>query len=750
MIAGDKRVETYLFLVIILFVLATSDLIVGVANDAINFLNSALGSKVAPRHIILIVASLGVLVGTLFSSGMMEVARSGFFKPEMFRLQEVMVIFLAVMFTDVLLLDFFNTFGLPTSTTVSLVSSLFGGSVVLSLVKINQAGLNIESLGNYINTGRTFGIFSAILISVVVSFTAGSIVQYLSRLIFTFNFEKTLKRYGAIWGSLALTSITYFIFIKGAKGTTFLTPEMIKWITDHTMIVLGINILGWTVILQLLLWFTKINILKPIVLIGTFSLALAFAANDLVNFIGVPLAGLSSFQIASGGSNPLGMTMDALNEPVKSNSFILIIAGLVMVGTLWFNKKARTVAKTEINLGRQFEGYEKFDSSVFARSLVRISISIGQSIKKILPEKVYDKFQNRFDQPQIDYSKQDKKERPAFDFIRATVNLMVASSLISLGTAYKLPLSTTYVTFMVAMSSSFSDKAWGRDSAVYRVSGVLTVIAGWFFTAFIAFASSSILCLLMYFGGLPVTIAIVALAVFLIVRSNILHKAKEKKAAKMEAIVAEGKSVLFDSLVEDMKSLLLSIHEIYDDVYSGLVNENRSKLKKAYKEAKELDDHGSVMIGKLMQGTQYFDDTELKEEFTVGKAISSVRELSFSLMEISKLSFDHVDNNHSGLAKEQKEDFKQLKDDLTSQLDLVAKKLSQKDFAKLEDLQEKVHNLSKSIRKLDKNQIQHIKKGTSKARTNLLFLNILFKSESISNSVAELLKFNGELLNSKK
>ncbi|MBI1939306.1 MAG: inorganic phosphate transporter [Ignavibacteriales bacterium] len=742
--------ETYLFLVIILFVLATSDLIVGVANDAINFLNSALGSKVAPRHIILIVASLGVLVGTLFSSGMMEVARSGFFKPEMFRLQEVMVIFLAVMFTDVLLLDFFNTFGLPTSTTVSLVSSLFGGSVVLSLVKINQAGLNIESLGNYINTGRTFGIFSAILISVVVSFTAGSIVQYLSRLIFTFNFEKTLKRYGAIWGSLALTSITYFIFIKGAKGTTFLTPEMIKWITDHTMIVLGINILGWTVILQLLLWFTKINILKPIVLIGTFSLALAFAANDLVNFIGVPLAGLSSFQIASGGSNPLGMTMDALNEPVKSNSFILIIAGLVMVGTLWFNKKARTVAKTEINLGRQFEGYEKFDSSVFARSLVRISISIGQSIKKILPEKVYDKFQNRFDQPQIDYSKQDKKERPAFDFIRATVNLMVASSLISLGTAYKLPLSTTYVTFMVAMSSSFSDKAWGRDSAVYRVSGVLTVIAGWFFTAFIAFASSSILCLLMYFGGLPVTIAIVALAVFLIVRSNILHKAKEKKAAKMEAIVAEGKSVLFDSLVEDMKSLLLSIHEIYDDVYSGLVNENRSKLKKAYKEAKELDDHGSVMIGKLMQGTQYFDDTELKEEFTVGKAISSVRELSFSLMEISKLSFDHVDNNHSGLAKEQKEDFKQLKDDLTSQLDLVAKKLSQKDFAKLEDLQEKVHNLSKSIRKLDKNQIQHIKKGTSKARTNLLFLNILFKSESISNSVAELLKFNGELLNSKK
>ena len=321
--------ETYLILVVILFVLATSDLIVGVANDAVNFLNSSLGSKVAPRHIILIVASLGVVVGTLFSSGMMEVARSGFFNPKMFTLNEVMVIFLGVMFTDVLLLDLFNTFGLPTSTTVSLVSSLLGGSVVMGLVKLAEAGKGVELLGEYINTARALGIFSAILLSVVVSFLAGSVVQYLSRLIFTYNIEKTIKRYGAIWGALALTSLTYFIFVKGAKGTTFLTSDTIEWINSHTMIVLGMNFVFWAVLLQLLLWFTKINILRPIVLVGTFSLALAFAANDLVNFIGVPLAGLSSYQIASQNSNPLGITMDALLEPAKTNNLILIISGLI-------------------------------------------------------------------------------------------------------------------------------------------------------------------------------------------------------------------------------------------------------------------------------------------------------------------------------------------------------------------------------------------------------------------------------------
>lgn len=739
--------ETYLFLVVILFVLATSDLIVGVANDAVNFLNSSLGSKVAPRHIILIVASLGVVVGTLFSSGMMEVARSGFLNPTMFTLNDVMVIFLAVMFTDVLLLDLFNTFGLPTSTTVSLVSSLLGGSVVMGLVKLGQSGKGIEFLGEYINTGRALGIFSAILLSVVISFTAGAIVQYLSRLIFTYNFEKTLKRYGALWGAVALTSITYFIFIKGAKGTTFLSPEMIEWIVTHTLAVLGISFGFWTIILQLFLWFTEINILRPIVLVGTFSLALAFAANDLVNFIGVPLAGLASYQIALQSSDPLGITMDALLNPDKTNSAILILAGLIMVATLWFNKKARTVTKTEINLSRQFEGYEKFESSALARNIVRLSLNIGQSIKKLIPERLYSKLEKRFDTSEIDHSAYSKKDRPAFDFIRATVNLMVASSLISLGTAYKLPLSTTYVTFMVAMSTSFADKAWGRESAVYRVSGVLTVIAGWFLTAFLAFTSTSILSLMMYYGGLTVTVIIVVGAMFFIIRSNILHKKREKKSAKLEAAAsADEKSALLDSLVNDVKQFLSTAHNIYDDIYSGLVNENRKKLKKAVKETKELDDHGSIIMSKILQGAVIIEDTFSNEDLNLGKTISSVREVSASLHDISKLCYDHIDNNHSGLSKEQREDFKELKNFITAEFDLVASKFAKKDLSKLEDLQEKIHEMKKSVKKLDKNQMIRIRKGSTKIRTNLLFMNILFKTENISENVSRIIDFNKELL----
>lgn len=742
--------ETYLVLVIILFVLAASDLIVGVANDAVNFLNSALGSKVAPRHIILIVASFGVVIGTLFSSGMMEVARSGFFNPTKFTLNDVMVIFLAVMFTDVLLLDLFNTFGLPTSTTVSLVSSLLGGSVVLGLIKLSQSGKGIDQLGEYINTARALGIFSAILLSVVVSFVAGSFVQYLSRLLFTFNYEKTIKKYGAIWGAFALTSITYFIFVKGAKGTTFLTEEHIKWIYNHSMTVLGLNFLFWMIILQLLLWFTKINVLRPIVLIGTFSLALAFAANDLVNFIGVPLAGLASYQIALQSSNPFNMTMSGLLEPAVANNFILIAAGLVMVGTLWFNKKARTVTKTEINLGRQSDGYEKFESSLLARNIVRFSINIGQAIKNKLPKSLYEKINGRFDTTETTLSKFDKREKPAFDFIRAIVNLMVASSLISLGTAYKLPLSTTYVTFMVAMSSSFADRAWGRESAVYRVSGVLTVIAGWFLTAFLAFMSTSILSLLMYFGGLPVTIAIVALALFLIIRSNLHHSKREEKAAKLEAsIVSNEKTALLDSLVDDVKQFLSNAHNIYDDVYGGFINENRKKLKKAVKESKELDDLGAIIMGKLMQGAVLIDDSLSNNDLNLGRTVSSIRDISASLKDISKMCYDHVDNNHSGFVKDQKEDFKELRNLITSEFDLVASKFSKKDLSKLEDLQEKIDDIKKSIKKLDKNQVARIKRGDSKVRTNLLFMNILFKTEQISNNVAEIINFNKELLKSR-
>jgi phosphate/sulfate permease len=738
--------------VIILFILATSDLVVGVANDAVNFLNSSLGSKVAPRHIILIVASAGVLAGTFFSSGMMEVARSGFFNPEMFKLNEVMVIFLAVMFTDVLLLDLFNTFGLPTSTTVSLISSLFAGSIAVALLKLDAEGKNFSELGNYINSARALGIFTAIILSVFISFFVGSVVQYISRLIFTFDFESRLKRYGAIWASVALTSITYFIFVKGAKGATFIPPDVVKFVTENTAMFLGANIVFWTIILQLLLWFTNINILKPIVLAGTFSLALAFAANDLVNFIGVPLAGLSAFQTASISSDPGNMTMEALRDPVQTNTLILTIAGFIMIGTLWFNKKARSVTKTEINLGRQFEGYEKFESSAFARSIVRASVNLGHSIKGIIPQTIYNKIQNRFDLTKIDYSKFDKKDRPAFDYIRAIVNLMVASSLISLGTAYKLPLSTTYVTFMVAMATSFADKSWGRESAVFRVNGVLTVIAGWFLTALLAFISASLLCVIMYYGGLPATLVIVGLAVFLIIRSNIKHRSLEKSSEKKVAasVVFEEKYALFESIAEDIKGYLDIIKKVYDDIYQAVITENRKKARKAAKQTDELENHGDLIISKMLQGTYFIEEKSTTEELNFGKAIISIKEIYTSMQNISQNAFVHLDNNHSGLVKDQKDDFKELKNLLSAQLEIADTKLKKKDLSKLEDLNEKIDDIKKSIKKFNKKQDGQFKKSNSKVRADLLFLNILFKTDNISDNVAEIINFNKEILKHKK
>lgn len=743
--------EIYIFFLIILFVLAASDLMVGVANDAVNFLNSAIGSKAAPRHIILIVASIGVFVGTLFSAGMMEVARKGIFNPEMFRLNEVMIIFLAVMFTDVLLLDFYNTFGLPTSTTVSLVSSLVSGSVVMSVIKINEAGQSLNEITNYIQSGKILGIFSAILISIVISFAAGSIIQYISRLIFTFNYEKRLKRYGAVWSAAALTSITYFIFVKGIEGTAFLPEETVLWVKQNSLLVLGVSLAGWAVILQLVLWFTNLNILKPIVLIGTFSLALAFAANDLVNFIGVPLAGLASFQIADSSTNPLGITLDALAEPVRANQWILMVAGIVMILTLWLNKKARTVTKTEINLGRQQEGLERFDSSIFARNVVRIGMSVGRYIKRIIPDSIYKKMEKRFDNSKVDYSAYDKKDRPSFDYIRATTNLMVASSLISLGTAYQLPLSTTYVTFMVAMASSFADKAWGRESAVYRVSGVFTVVGGWFLTALLAFFSASILTLLMFYGGLPAIIAIIGLTVLLFIKSNIMHTKKEKKEAKKEAsVVIVAREVLESSLAEDLKTFFQSLSGTYKDIYSGLIDENLNKLKKAFKDTKEIEEQSTSIIVRMMQGAQFLADIELHDDLGFGKAVSSIQDVAGSMRYIAKMAFDHLDNNHSGLTKNQRDDFKQLKDLIIDQIDLASAKITKKDLAKLEDLQDKMKDFKKQIKKLDKNQIASIQKGSSKPRTNLLFLNILFKSEAISNNIVEIVNFNRELLKGKK
>ncbi len=440
---------------LLLFGLALSDLIVGVSNDAVNFLNSSIGSRVAPRHVIMIIASLGMLAGVTFSSGMMEVARKGIFNPQFFTMPELMTVFLAVMLTDILLLDLYNTFGLPTSTTVSIVFELLGAAVAVSLLKLYEMGDSFARVVEYINTGKALAIIFGILLSVVVAFVVGAVIQFISRIIFTFDYERRLRRYGAVWGGAGLASITYFILIKGAKGASFITPETLSWIKCHTSLILLGSFLVSALFLQILLSFTRVNILKLIVLVGTFALAMAFAANDLVNFIGVPLAGLSAYQEASATADPLTATMEALRQPVHGNTLILLFAGVVMVITLWISRKARSVTATTVQLGRQEEGFERFESTVLSQTIVRLVSALFDTIGRLFPNHG---FGGRSIAASTDPTHRPTPAAdgavPSFDLIRAAVNLIVASALISLATSFKLPLSTTYVTFMVAMGAS--------------------------------------------------------------------------------------------------------------------------------------------------------------------------------------------------------------------------------------------------------------------------------------------------------
>ncbi|MDA3953510.1 MAG: inorganic phosphate transporter, partial [Bacteroidales bacterium] len=583
----------YIILIVVLFALAISDLIVGVSNDAVNFLNSAIGSKVAPRYIIMIIASAGILIGTTFSSGMMEVARKGIFHPDQFYFSEIMIIFLAVMLTDVVLLDVFNTLGLPTSTTVSIVFELLGAAVAVALIKIRSLGLSIGDLNVYINSGKALAIISGILLSVVIAFTVGSLVMYITRLVFSFDYKKTFKYFGAIWGGIAITAITYFILIKGAKGSSFLNENTTDWISNNSSLIIVYSLIGWTILLQLLYWVVKLDILKMIVLVGTFALAMAFAGNDLVNFIGVPLAGLKSFQafIADPGSDPDGFLMVALTGKAKANTYLLLIAGLVMVVTLWFSKKARKVTETELNLSRQSSGSERFSSSILSRTIVRTAMDISSVFGKITPKAFQKGINKRFDPSEYQKSIKNVKDAPSFDMVRASVNLTVASILISLATSMKLPLSTTYVTFMVAMGTSLADKAWGRDSAVYRISGVVTVIGGWFMTAITAFTVAFIIAFFISWGGVIAIIIFVFLAFFVVLRTHIFFNKKAEKEKSEKKL--DDEEIQADNIIEqcslEVQNMLKSVVSVFSETVVGLTHEDRKLLKNVCKEVDKLN-----------------------------------------------------------------------------------------------------------------------------------------------------------------
>ena len=718
----------YIILVVILFALAISDLIVGVSNDAVNFLNSAIGSKVAPRYVIMIIASIGILVGTTFSSGMMEVARKGIFHPDQFYFSEIMIIFLAVMLTDVVLLDVFNTLGLPTSTTVSIVFELLGAAVSVALIKINHLGQTAADLGMYINSGKALAIISGILLSVIVSFAVGSFVMYLTRLVFSFNYKVTFKYFGAIWGGFAITAITYFILIKGAKGSSFLTSDTTDWIKGNTSLIILYSLIGWTILLQLLYWVVKLDILKMIVLVGTFALAMAFAGNDLVNFIGVPLAGLKSFQafIANPGADPDGMLMLALVGKSQANTFILLIAGMVMVITIFLSKKARKVTETEINLGRQGSGSERFGSSMLSRTIVRTAIDISGAVGKITPKYLKSGINKRFDDKEYRNRVKNQSDAPSFDMVRASVNLTVASILISFATSMKLPLSTTYVTFMVAMGTSLADKAWGRESAVYRITGVVTVIGGWFMTAITAFTVAFIIALIISWGGIIAIAVLILIALYTVIRT---HTSFHKKQAKNAAKRLDDDELHADNITTkcslEVRRMLKSVSKVFNEIIVGLTQENRKSLKNVCREVEDLNTDAKQLKNNVHNTLLKLQEEEGETGHYYVQVIDYLREMAHALSFISNPSYDHVDNNHKPLLKIQIDELNEYKNDVTDLFEKIILTIEKNEFSNIPSLIEKQQAILDTIKSGRKSQIKRIKNDEAGTRNSILYLGIL-------------------------
>ena len=719
--------ELYGFAVALLFAIAIADLVVGVSNDAVNFLNSSVGSRVAPRYVIMLVASLGILAGVTFSSGMMEVARKGIFHPQFFLMPELITIFLAVMITDILLLDLFNTFGLPTSTTVSIVFELLGAAIAVSLVKIFQSDQSIMALADYINTSKALAIISGILLSVGIAFVCGAVAQFATRLLFTFDYEKRLRRYGGLWGGLALSMITYFILIKGAKGASFMTPPMVDWMNTHTWTIIGAGFGGFTILFQLLMLTTRINILKPIVLAGTFALAMAFAANDLVNFIGVPLASFHAFTLAKASATPLTVSMGALQKSVHTNTFFLLAAGAVMVATLWLSRKARTVTKTEVNLGRQEEGLERFDSSQLSRVIVRMVTGLFEATRNLFPQVLRRAIRHRLDTRDYQTPPGYDGTIPEFDLLRASVNLMVASALVSWATSMKLPLSTTYVTFMVAMGTSLADQAWGLDSAVYRVTGVLTVIGGWFFTAFMAFTVALIFAFaIAYLGGAAIFLLLVIVGL-LIFRNFKVHSLREKATRELEVLDLKrvtDADFAIQTCFEHSGRLLSVVRDKLDLCFEGILTEDRKPLKRLRRETSKIQVTTNIIAANIFKTLRLLQHEDVAQAGKYSYVISALQEIAESLRDVIMRCHVHTSNKHSGLLPEQKKELQKIRKCVEGLLDDTARILLSHEPFKYREVAAHYVKLKGLLEEYDGNQVKRIRSGESKTRLSILFYGI--------------------------
>lgn len=724
-------------IVIILAVLAVVDLIVGVSNDAVNFLNSALGSKVASKRVILIVASVGIMLGVITSNGMMEVARNGVFHPGMFTFTEIMFLFVGVMLSDVILLNTFNSLGLPTSTTVSLVFELLGASLAVAVFKIfDSPDLTFADLGSFINAGKAMVIISGILSSVVISFTVGAILMYLSRLLFSFKYAKRFGRFGAVWCGISIVGIIYFAIFKGMKSSGLIPDEFMNLINDNIMISLT---LIWIVSSGILFLMQRmgVNIMKFTILSGTFALALAFAGNDLVNFIGVPMGGFDSYKIAmeAGDSSVL---MGQLAEPAHVNPLYLIACGLIMAVTLFLSKDAMKVAETQLSLSSQNDEEERFGSNKFSRALVSLALKMNNGYNAIVPKSVQAKINKQFEQTE--------KSDVSYDFIRAIVNLTAASILICLGTSLKLPLSTTYVIFMVAMGSSLADRAWGRESAVYRITGVMVVVMGWFVTAIAAVTLSFLIVMFISWGGWWALTIITLLCGYILCHNMIFPRNKNKEEVK--PILSEEKdehNVLYDC-TQEVCNTMEQISGIYNHMLVALFTENKRLLKETVTKSEFLYRQANERKYHIVKTLKRIEDENVETGHFYIQVVDYLTEVTKALLHCTRPSYVHLENHHKGMTEEQIKDLKIVNDGVDEIFMKINQMLREKDFSELDKILVMRDNLFGLIADAIKHQISRLKNEGASTKASMLYLNILNETKTMVLQSRNLIKSQGYFL----
>ena len=742
----------YLYMIIALAFLAIADLVVGISNDAVNFLNSAIGSKAISFRTIMIVASIGVAVGAIFSSGMMEVARKGIFNPGEFMFNEIMIIFMAVMITDILLLDFFNSLGMPTSTTVSIVFELLGAAVAMALIKIGASGGDFSDVVNYINTSKASQIIFGILLSVVVAFSIGALVQWVSRVLLSYNFERKANWVGALFSGVALTAITYFIFMKGLKGTSYAKQSfdiigggtMKDFLETQVLTIVLISSVFWSLLSYVLIVFAKTNIYKLIIVVGTFALALAFAGNDLVNFIGVPVAAYNAFlEWSASGLSATEFPMDVLASKVPTNNWLLFGAGMIMVLTLWFSTKAKDVVKTSLDLSSQGETKERFQPNTLSRGFVRIAMGASKVSAFILPTSWQEKIEQQFEQPVIKLTKNKVHELPAFDLVRAAVNLMVAAVLISIATSYKLPLSTTYVTFMVAMGTSLADRAWGAESAVYRVAGVLNVIGGWFFTAFSAFSAAALVAYLLNLN-LEVMFPILLLtAIALLIRSSIVHRKKTQEIASDDRLKkTESSSVqgVISESAANIANVLKRGEKIYAGAFTGLSQQKLDTLKKNKKQIIKLSDEVDELRDNIFYFIKNLDESSVGASNFYILILGYLQDMTQSLTYITKVSHKHVHNNHKKLKFNQIKELSQINDAIQQLFsDAIAVYKSQS-FEKIGEIIEQKNAIYAILKSNIDAQVKRTRTEESSPKNTTLYFSLLLETKDLLNATTGLLE----------